>query len=112
MKGQIVDISGFEGYKVSITTSQLCHYNEKNKWTWIYPNKTLFTKSSDGLDLAHRPCLLTAALELCVTLGEAGREQIPEGFFWEGCSPIDLLFNTPRREIALPHLIGENTEAP
>ena len=48
-KGQIVNILGSAGYKVTVTTTYLSFYNAKathgqftNEWVWLRSNKILF----------------------------------------------------------------------
>lgn len=55
-KGQMVSISGLAGLKLSVTTFKSTTEAQTmcNKWVWLGPNKTLFTKNSGGPDLAHR----------------------------------------------------------
>ena len=59
VQGQIVPISGFVSYVISVTTSQpLCHCTGKqpgcflHKWAWPWASKTLFTVRSGRPDLA------------------------------------------------------------
>ena len=69
---ETVNISGFAGHMVSITTIQLCCWREKaasailNEYgterLWLTSNKTLLTKPGGGLDLVCTSTVLTLAL--------------------------------------------------
>lgn len=50
IKGQIANIWGFVGHKISVAVIKLYHYHMKknreyvNELAWLWSNKTLFTK--------------------------------------------------------------------
>ena len=73
VKSQLVNILGFAGHMVSISTIQLLlepkgSLSDTNciltEWLWLNSNKTLFTEPGGGLDLAQTSSVLTPALHL------------------------------------------------
>ena len=73
VKGQTVNILGFAGHMVSVTTIQLLlepkgSLSDTNciltEWLWLNSNKTLFAEPGGGLDLAQTSSVLTPALHL------------------------------------------------
>ena len=58
VKGQMVNILGFVGHKVSVTVTQFClcsessHKEYANKWMWLCYCKNFIHKTGGGLDLA------------------------------------------------------------
>lgn len=61
IKDQLVNILGFAGYTVSVTTIQLCLYSMKtaidrtymNECGYVPSSKTLFTETIGKPDMAH-----------------------------------------------------------
>lgn len=53
LKRVIINTSGFAGYMVSFASAKLCHYSmkiaidNKNEWTWLYSNTTLFKRQAE-----------------------------------------------------------------
>lgn len=70
-------------HAVTVANIQLCsiHRQRINQWAWIWPDKTLFTKSDGGLDLAHELQSVIAVMDktLCANWPkikiECGKEE-------------------------------------